>query len=189
MTITLAPDEPRLQIMHMVRNTGLWEVQLAPWALTMMAPGGTEIMPMPHAETGLLPNRYFTFWEYTRLNDPRLYLGETFMTLQQDPSRVAPFKLGYNNEPGWAAYVNRGQVLVKHFETDPDALYPDNGCSYETFTNDKMLEMEVLGPVVELPPDTFTTVSEEWELYPAPAEAVPPRDETAIAALLEQIGV
>jgi len=172
LTVSLEADASRIKVSHSIRNTGLWDIQLAPWAITMLAPGGVEVMPMPSRITGLLPNRNFTFWDYSELNDPRLYLGKNFLSLKQDESRENPFKLGYNNEAGWAAYFNKGQVFLKYFEPTIDGFYPDNGCCFETYTNGKMIEMETLGEMVELGPDDFVTLKEEWELY----EAAPPSD-------------
>ena len=176
MTITLDPDAPRVKVAHTIRNTGLWDIQLAPWAISMMDAGGVAVMPMPNRATALLPNRNFTFWDYSELNDNRLYMGKDYLTLAQDTAKENPFKLGYNNEAGWAAYFNKGQVFLKYFEPTLDGFYPDNNCCYETYTNGKMLEMEILGEMVELEPDDFVTLEEEWELYAAdkPADA---RDE------------
>ena len=167
LTVTMEPDSPRVKIVHTIRNTGLWDIQLAPWAITMLAPGGVEVMPMPARVTELLPNRNFTFWDYSELNDSRVYFGKDFITLKQDINKENPFKLGFNNESGWSAYFNRGQVFLKYFEPVQDGLYPDNGCCFESYTNAKMLEMETLGEMTELEPDEFVTLEEEWELYKA----------------------
>lgn len=168
-TVSLDPDAPRVNVVHSVRNTGMWDIQFAPWAITMLAAGGTEVMPMPNRGTGLLPNRNFSFWDYTDLTDPRIYFGKDYLSLKQDPAAQTAFKLGYNNEAGWAAYFNKGQVFLKYFEPMIDAFYPDNGCCFETYTNGKMLEVETLGEMVELGPDDFVTLEEEWELYEAEA--------------------
>jgi len=181
LTVTLEDDAPRIKVMHSVRNVGMWDIQLAPWAITMLAAGGTEIMPMPNRTTELLPNRNFTFWDYSELNDSRIYFGKDYMSLVQDASKENPFKLGYNNEAGWAAYFNKGQVFLKYFEPTVDGFYPDNGCSFETYTNGKMLEMETLGEMIELEPDDFVTHQEEWELYAAEKPASV-RDEAVLKA-------
>ena len=183
LTITMDPDSPRVHVSHSIRNTGTWDIQLAPWAITMLAPGGLEVMPMPDRTTGLLPNRNFTFWDYSELNDPRVYFGKDFLSLKQNPSQQNPFKLGYNNEAGWAAYFNKGQVFLKYFEPTVDGFYPDNGCCFETYTNGSMLEMETLGEMMELEPDDFLTLDEEWELY----EATPPTDARDESKLKEAV--
>lgn len=184
-TILLDYDAAKAKVIHSIRNVGLWDIQLAPWAITMLAPGGVEVMPMPNRESGYLPNRNFTFWDYAELNDPRIYFGKEFITLCQDTSKEKPFKLGYNNEAGWAAYFNRGQVFMKFFEPVLGGLYPDNGCCFESYTNDKMIEIETLGEITELEPDDFVTLTEEWELYPSDAIS-DFKDENQIKAVVSE---
>jgi len=184
LTVTLDPDAPRVKVVHSVRNVGLWDIELSPWALTMLAPGGNEVMPMPDRPTGLLHNRNFTFWPYSELNDSRVYWGKEFITLKQDASKENPFKLGYNNEAGWAAYFNKGQVFVKYFEPVIDGVYPDHGCCFESFTNGKMIEMETLGEMALLEPDEFVTLEEEWEIHPAKEVPADFRDEAQLKTVL-----
>ena len=44
------------------------------------------------------------------------------------------------------------------------AVYPDYGVSYETYTNDYMMEMESLSPLTRLEPGDTINHLEEWEL-------------------------
>ncbi|HHY79459.1 MAG TPA: hypothetical protein GX516_03735, partial [Thermoanaerobacter sp.] len=46
-----------------------------------------------------------------------------------------------------------------------DATYPDFGVSFETYTNDWMLEIETLSPFTKLQPGETVEHIEEWELY------------------------
>ncbi|MCL2664327.1 MAG: DUF4380 domain-containing protein [Defluviitaleaceae bacterium] len=164
-TVILESGRPRVLVTHTIENKGLWDVELALWCLSMMDKGGHEVMPMPCRETGLLPNRAFTFWEYSEMNDSRVRFGKKFITITQDVNKKNPFKLGYNNEGGWAAYFNKGQLFVKQFPTYEDGCYPDNGCTYETYTNSQMVEMETLGNLVQLAPGDAATHAEEWDLF------------------------
>ena len=182
--LTLMEDEPAVTVKHFIENTGHWEVELAPWCLTMMDKGVKEVLPMPNRETGLLPNRHFTIWPYTNMADKRVHWGQKFMTLTQDPTEHKPFKMGYNNEAGWAAAFNKGQVFFKFYESVVAGLYPDNGCSYETYTDAAMLEMETLGELTLLAPSESVEITEEWEIYPSPG--VPSDDEDEIANLIEK---
>jgi hypothetical protein len=167
--ITMGPDTRNVRLVHTIINKGLWDVTLAPWCITMLAPGGVEIVPIPTTQTGLLPNRTFTLWPYTEMNDPRVYWGKSYISVVQDAGKKNAFKFGNNNEAGWAVYFNRGQAFYKFFEPEPDGYYPDGNCSFETYTNAAMLEMETLGEMTELEPGGFVTHEEEWELYPADA--------------------
>ncbi|MGB9809934.1 MAG: hypothetical protein ACPLSA_07860, partial [Caldanaerobacter sp.] len=45
------------------------------------------------------------------------------------------------------------------------ATYPDFGVSFETYTNDWMLEIETLSPLTKLKPGETVEHVEEWELY------------------------
>lgn len=141
------------RIEHILRNDSLWDIEVAAWALSVMAPGGTAIVPQPQGEkTALLPNRYLTIWPYTDMSDKRLTWGNKFSLLRQDAAAETPCKFGLNCEDGWLAYVNKGFALIKSFEHLVDAEYPDNGCSIEVYTNDKMLEIETLSPLYLLSP-------------------------------------
>ncbi|HOJ11201.1 MAG TPA: hypothetical protein PK733_11480 [Clostridiales bacterium] len=164
--ISLSPDEAKVTILHRLTNKGLWPIELAVWALTVMAPGGMEIIPQANRETDLLPNRMLSLWPYTKLNDPRVYWGEKYITLQQDSSINTPFKIGMSNEHGWAAYANHGNLFVKQYNHVLNAVYPDFGASsYETYTCDFMTEMESLSPMVTLEPDEYIEHTEVWTLF------------------------
>src|SRR5690349_22993 len=49
--IHLAPDRAAATLVHTLRNNGLWEIELAPWALTMFRMNGTVILPQPVGNT------------------------------------------------------------------------------------------------------------------------------------------
>ncbi len=65
---------------------------------------------------------------------------------------------------GWVGYLNNGTLFVKHIKYEEDKPYPDNGCNFETFTNEDMLEVESLGPLVKLAPGKTVEWTEQWEL-------------------------
>ena len=171
--ITLAPASSSVDLKHYLTNKGMWDVELAAWALTVMAPGGVEIVPQYQKDTDLLPNRMLSLWPYTKLNDPRVTWGEKYILLKQDPNAREAFKFGISNTDGWAAYANHGNLFVKKFTPIDGALYPDySGSSYETYTIDFMLEMETLSPLVILEPGETIEHIETWQLFkdvPKPA--------------------
>src|SRR5262249_11241439 len=45
--LTLAQQGSRVRLVHRIRNVGSQPTDLAPWALTVMAPRGVEIIPLP----------------------------------------------------------------------------------------------------------------------------------------------
>lgn len=54
---------------------------------------------------------------------------------------------------------------MQRFGYQPDGDYPDNGVNYETFSNEDMLEMEPIGPLVTLAPGAHAQLSMSWELF------------------------
>jgi len=170
------------RITHQLHNDTLWPVELAAWALTVMAPGGVAVVPQPKGDPkALLPNRYVTVWPYTNMADTRLTWGRDFILLRQDPSATGPCKFGLNGEYGWLAYANQGAALVKHYPHFVDAKYPDNGCSIECYTNSDMLEIETLSPLYLLEPGETLTHVEEWQLLPAVGEVRTEKDAAGLA--------
>jgi hypothetical protein len=57
------------------------------------------------------------------------------------------------------------QFFLKTFSYDSNAPYPDLGSSVEVFTNREMLELETLGPLVEIEPKGSIEHVENWHLF------------------------
>lgn len=163
--IILSPDESRVRLVHRITNLGAWPIELSAWTITVLNTEGIEIIPQPNKDTDLLPNRQIVLWPYSKMNDKRVYWGEKYIALKQDPNNREPFKLGINNQEGWAAYARGGHLFVKRYYPQQDATYPDFGVSFETYTNDWMLEIETLSPFTKLQPGETVEHVEEWELY------------------------
>ena len=164
--LTLDPDSSQVTVRHAITNTGDTIQQFAPWSLNVMDKGGVEIIPVTQRETGLLPNRTLTLWDYSAMNDPRVRWGKKFITLRQDVNCTGNFKLGLSNEDGYACLLNKGCVFICRFDYLPGADYPDGGCSMETFTNDFMTEIESVGPMRSVNPGDTVCHTERWELKP-----------------------
>jgi hypothetical protein len=180
LTLSLAPDSSRVAVTHRAENHGSAPVQLATWGLSVMNPGGIEVIPLPplgEHPRDLLPNRTFTLWPYTNMADPRWQWGERFITLRQ--ADAPPTKLGLLHREKWVAYHNARTLFVKWIAYEEGATYPDHGCNFETFTNEEMLEVEALGPLVTLAPGESTHHSERWAL--SADVAPPPQHDSDIA--------
>jgi hypothetical protein len=167
MEIKLAPDRPEVQIKHKLINHNLWAIETAPWALSVMAPGGVAILPLPprgpHPEF-MLPTSVLAIWPYTNLSDPRWTLGERYLLLHQDPDIATPQKIGLFAADGWAAYANESALFIKQVPIQYEGIYPDFGVNFEAFTNDEMLELESLGSFGSLPPKGHVEHQEHWTL-------------------------
>lgn len=173
MAIRLAEEGASVQVVHRLRNEGLWPIEFAPWALSVMAPGGVAVVPLPprgsHPED-LLPTSRLILWAYTDMSDPRWGWGRRYTLLRQDAAASRPQKAGFHCTDGWAAYARGGHLFVKRFHYDPAARYPDLGATVETFTDGSMLEVETLGPLVRVEPGDSVEHVETWHLF----EGVPP---------------
>jgi hypothetical protein len=154
----------KFEIKHCIRNDNMWDIEVAAWALSVMAPGGTAVVPQPQGDVDdLLPNRYVAVWPYTNMADKRLQWGKDYVLMKQDEKADSKCKFGLNCEDGWLAYANNGVALIKRFDHLIDAEYPDNGCSIECFTCNFMLEIETLSPLYILAPGEEIIHIEEWE--------------------------
>ena len=162
--ISLDNDSSRVKVVHNIKNVSGAIVTLAPWPMTVCSAGGVEIFPQSTKDNGLLSNRRNVFWSYSDINDPRFFLGNKYGTLKQVPDSEGKFKIGMNNEDGWAAYINKGQIFLKNFNMNIDGEYPDFGCNFETFTNGIFLECESLCELKTLKNGQMTSITEEWEL-------------------------
>jgi len=184
MEITIAPDSS-IDVIHKVTNTGAWSIEFAAWALSVMAPGGLSVVPLPKTDTGVAPNVQIALWPWAVMNDSRVYYGDKYITLRQDPSVERAYKIGVNCEHGWAAYFNHSNLFVKHFPTG-GKNYPDGGVNYETYTNAHMIELESLGELESVVPGESITHTEKWRLF---ADVTPPvaTDEEGISSVMSKI--
>lgn len=169
MDIHLHPKDARVEVVHRLRNCGTSDVELAPWALSVMAGGGIAIVPLPPRGShpkDLPPENSLTLWKYTNMSDPRWTWGNRFILLRQDATPTAtPQKIGAMTPDGWAAYARAGSLFVKKFQHITGAPYPDFGSSVEVFTNHEMIEVETLGPLVTLRPRAQVEHTERWFLF------------------------
>jgi hypothetical protein len=164
MEIRLAPSGSGVRVSHRLTNRGHTELELAPWALTVMTQGGTAVFPqppfVPHPQA-LAPARPLVVWPFTRMADPRWTWGDRYLLLRQDPTASAPQKVGLYSDAGWIAYAVGGSLFVKRHRALPGP-HADFGCNVETFTDHAILELETLGPLVRLGPGAHVDHDEEW---------------------------
>jgi hypothetical protein len=175
--LALAPTGTRVTVAHRITNVGDRPTGLAPWALTVMATGGVEIIPLPpkrhhpvppqnaRSAADYAPDQTLILWPFFDFTDPRWTFGRRYITLRQDPRATGPTKIGLAHRGGWVGYLNAGVLFVKRFAYRDGAAYPDGGVNFETFTNAEMLEVESLGPLTTVEPGGHVEHAEEWELF------------------------
>lgn len=166
--VRLAADGSAVTIRHTATNESGSPYQLATWGLSVMRPGGIELIPQPalgEHPRDIIPNRGMVLWPYTDLSDPRWSLGTQYWLLQQEAD-MPPTKIGLAHRERWVAYLSDDLLFVKKIEMLSGENYPDGGCNFETFTNGEMLEIESLGPLKTLNPGESVTHTERWLLFP-----------------------
>ena len=156
----------------------MWSAKLAPWALSVLKEGSVGFAPLPpfgrHQEN-LLPKGSVILWAYTKLSDPRIAIGGRLVQVTQDVRAEAPQKIGLTPPCSWIAGFVDKTLFVKTVTLTPYAEYPDNGSSIEFFTNQEMLELETLGPLVTLEPGNDVEHVERW--YLSSVEKLPQGEE------------
>jgi hypothetical protein len=168
LTVTLDPDGSGVTVAHRLTNKGMWDVEVAPWALTIMNGGGEVIIPQEpyrsHDEY-LLPARPLALWHYTDLSDPRWTIGKKYIRLRTNAQMKEPQKVGTGNRQGWAAYLRKRTLFVKRFGWVEGATYPDFGSNTETYTAGNFIELETLAPLARLAPNASADHTERWFLF------------------------
>jgi hypothetical protein len=161
-----------LQVRHSIRNCGDKSVELACWAITIMAPGGVAALPLPerapHDMEHLLPTSQLALWSYTDFSDPRwIFLPDRILLSHQShpQGQLQMQKTGLFHPQGWVGYLLNRQLFIKSIsEAHSRNDYPDRGCNLECFTNPEFLEVETLGPLVTLHPGQSSEHLESWSV-------------------------
>jgi hypothetical protein len=175
-------------------------LNISPWVLSVMAPGGVALIPQPPLDLHpsefpdgravndeeFLPNREMVLWPFTDLTDGRYAFSQNFLRVAYLPEMPAT-KLGLKLPTGWVAYQNGDNVFAKHFGYASAQPYPDRGCNFEIFTNVAILEMESLAPALPIAPGAAATHVEHWALRKSKADLRGEKAATAFFAALPEI--
>jgi hypothetical protein len=166
--VQLSSTSSEVTVTHTLFNRGVWPVEAACWGLTIMHPGGEEIIPnevYASHDDKLTAARSMVLWNYTDLSDSRFTLGKKFVRVRTDAAKKWPNKLGFQNTLGWTAYAVNGNLFVKRYPYIAGATYPDQGCNFETYTDGEFLECETLAPLITIEPGTSVFHVEKWSLF------------------------
>ena len=160
-------DDDTVNIDNRITNCSDKPSRFAPWSVTGLAAGGTEIIPLCTDNNGFLPNRTMALWSYSDVNDKRFTLTDKYALLRQDNKAEKPFKTGFNVTGKQIIYVNGKNILKVSFDGYTPAEYPDFCCNFETYTNNLFLECEILGELKTYKPGETASLKETWELKAA----------------------
>lgn len=152
-----------VQVVHKLQNTDTQARECALWPISVMAPGGTEHIPLRICDNGDHPSHWLSFWDYTSIGDPRVTYLKDEIILTHRPEKDL-YKIGVSRLRGPAWYENNGVIFEKDFAVTDGVTYPDNQVSYETFLCDYMTEMETLSPLYSIAPGETREHTEIWRL-------------------------
>jgi len=184
--ITLKADKDEVKVLHRMINKGCWEIDLAPWAISVCATNGRAIVPQePYIDPAdyLLPIRPIVLWAYTKMTDPRYIWGDKYIQAKQDPSIRSETKIGILNKQKWSAFYLNNNLFVKTFGYDSKASYADYGCNNEIYICGDFLEVESLGPLKKVDPEKAVEHIENWKLFRV--DSLSGDDETQIEKWIE----
>ena len=156
--------EGRVRIVHKIINNNLFDVELAPWAITMFKGGGVGIVAMDHFDSGLLPNRAIAFWPYSKGDDKRFVMKNRYLILDQKNTSENSFKVGTMSRRGFLGYLRNGTLFTIEYDVE-EGDYTDFGSNVECFMNGDILELEVLGKINKISPGECAEVSEVWDIF------------------------
>jgi hypothetical protein len=166
--VKMAARGSGVEVLHRITNKNVWTIELAAWALSVMAPGGVGITGLPprgtHPEV-LAPTNPMVIWAFTDLSDRRWKFTRKYILLRQDRKVASPQKIGLFNQHSFGAYYLRNELFLKRYEADPARAYPDMGACFEMFANAEVLELETLGPLTRLAPGETLEHVERWSLH------------------------
>jgi hypothetical protein len=184
-SVQLAASGPKIIVEHALTNQGGSPLSFAPWALSVMAPGGFAVIPQPALGThpkDFLPNRTISLWPFTDLSDDRIHFGKRFIRLQQ--ADRGPIKFGLRHTEKWAGYILGDHLFLKTIPLVDGKEYPDLGSNFETFTNEEFLELESLGPYDEISAGQTVKHTEIWAVF-SDVQLPPLQDEDAFATAID----
>lgn len=169
--VKMNPDDTNMCVTMRVTNIAENPQEFSIWGLTVSALHGTLIVPMNTNDTELLANRNISVWPYTNLADSRVHFGKKYVTLRQDINIEQSFKLGFDLNDAKVYYCLGEDIFEKSFVTHHGCeKYPDNNCSFETYTNAGFIEVESLSPLKSVSPNETVSLTECWSMHKKPCD-------------------
>ena len=157
-------EEASVHLTHKIENCGEEAITRSLWAVSVMAPGGTEYIPLGQREGGMSHWHRISWWDHTCLGDERVTYEQDMIKIQHLPiDKRYKIGVGHPSEP--VRYVNKQVVFEKNYNFSSDAVYPDGDVSFETFFCLHMAEIESLSPLYTIAPGESAEHKETWKLY------------------------
>lgn len=158
-----AQDSRALLLSYAICNRGDVSIEGSLWAITTFKALGRGGFRFVSDREAILPQRFISLWNDTRLDDPRLRIDGEEVEIAHRPLDGS-FKMGFScmDAACWFAYG--GQLLRRYFDFEPAARYPDGNVNLEVFQCRHMMELESLGALQLFEPNCWVERHEKWTL-------------------------
>jgi hypothetical protein len=137
------------------------------WSRTFAVGGGIVLIPL--SPRSRFPKNYVMYSDGDNINiaphDTNIRERDQFLEILAAPAKP---KLGMDSTVGWFAYACPNDLLfVKRFPVYPDRVYNEvAGLSLSIwYPQNRMVELEPIGPRERLAPGESAAFTEDWELY------------------------
>jgi len=157
-------EDASVHLVHRVENCSNETIVRSLWAVSAMAPGGTEYIPLGHREGEMSHWHRISWWDHTCLGDERVIYEKERIQIRQLPIQK-PYKIGVGHPDGSVQYINNHAIFEKTYDINMNAVYPDGNVSFETYFCQHMAEIESLSPLYTINPGETAEHQELWTLY------------------------
>ncbi len=167
--VSLTSDGGGVVVDHTVKGTAAATLDVAPWAITQLRPGGVGVLPLglPGGPTSDLQAAHqLVMWPYTDVGDPALRIGRSEVEISTDLRSAT--KIGTPLLRGWLACVFDEVVFVKRANSSSGERFVDLGATGQIYASRDFMELETLAPIGSVANNSTIHHREIWELHDRP---------------------
>lgn len=165
---TLGETDSHLSCTQTITNRSTQPVETCHWSRTLAVGDGICLVPLtPHSR---FPKSYLMYGPGPVMDfqpeDPNIRLRDGFLEILATPLRP---KLGIDSQAGWFCYLTPSDLMfVKRYPVYPERVYNEMaGLTISIwYFQDKMCELEPIGPRERLKPGQSASFTEDWWLLP-----------------------
>lgn len=161
--IAAGDGDEDFRITYRLANQGEMIARGGIWVLSCIRGPGRLVCPWDDG-TDAWSTQMIRFWRRwstfgTDVASPQWHLGNGMLVIE--PTGEVG-KVGLFSKHGLLALVRPDGTFAKYARPMPGLTYPDGGCNLEICTTPNFIEMETLGPVMDLLPGDSIEHEERW---------------------------
>ncbi len=154
-----------LHLRYSMQNISSNAVSWGIWNIVQLKAGGKILLPAPKdAKIWEATEKEGTgIWNPIKGGVFKFWRQENDMFVMQHTNQTS--KIFATSSDGWVAYVYGDTVYVLSFNANQNAKYPAGEGNAEVYTNGSYVELEHIGPLVNLAPGETTVLDEQWQMF------------------------